>query len=111
MHMTIDLMKRLVDMSSYVFEEMTSEKTENDLAKDFWKYLRSRLLDDMTKKVRISEFVRDYVLGLDEADFFSKYGRKISNVKKSKAQMSFVCSCISLMLQHSAYGVKIMDWS
>lgn len=111
MRMTINLMKRLVDVSSYVFEEMTSEKTENDLAKDFWKYLRSRLLDDMTKKVRISEFVRDYVLGLDETAFFSKYGQKISNVKKSKAQMSFVCSCISLMLQHSTYGVKIIDWS
>ena len=46
--MRIELLRRLTTTSSYLFEEITSEKTELDLAREFWQYLRSRLLDDMT---------------------------------------------------------------
>lgn len=46
--MRIELLQRLTVVSSYIFEEITQEKTELDIAKDFWTYLRSRLLDDMT---------------------------------------------------------------
>lgn len=82
--MRLELMNKLNSLATYVFEEMTSNDGGMDLARDFWKYLRSRLLDDMNQKVRISEYVYQYILNIDEKTFNTKYSVKLSNVKKSR---------------------------
>ena len=109
--MRIELLRRLTTVSSYLFEEITDQKTELDLAREFWAYLRSRLLDDMAQKVRVSEFVEEKLRGLDRAAFEAKYGHSLANVLKSRAQLDFVCSCVTTLLRFSSYGSKIIDWS
>lgn len=109
--MRIELLQRLTTVSSYVFEEMTDDKTETELAREFWKYLRSRLLDDMTRKIRVSEFVTEYVRRIPEKKFEKKYGVKLRNVKKSRAELEFVSGCVAMLLHYSSYGSKIIDWS
>ena len=104
-------MRRLTTTSSYLFEEITQQKTELDLAREFWQYLRSRLLDDMAQKVRVSEFVEEKIRGLDPGEFEKKYGQSLSNVLKSRAQLDFACCCVTTMLRFSSYGSKIIDWS
>jgi hypothetical protein len=109
--MRIELLQKLTVVSSYVFEEMTDDKTETELARDFWKYLRTKILDDMTRKIRVSEFVEDYIRKIPAAEFDLKYGTKIGNVLKSRAQLDFVAQCVSMLLHYSSYGSKIIDWS
>lgn len=109
--MRVELLRKLTDLSSYVFEEMTSAMTEIDMAREFWKYLRSRFLDDMSEKVRVSDFVGEYIRKMPEAEFDAKYGVKLGNVKKSRQQLEFCCSCVTTMLHYSSYGSKIIDWS
>lgn len=109
--MRIELLQKLTVISSYVFEEMTDDKTETELARDFWKYLRTKILDDMTRKIRVSEFVEDYIRRIPAAEFDLKYGVKIENVLKSRAQLDFVAQCVSMLLHYSSYGSKIIDWS
>ena len=58
--MRVELLRKLTDVSSYIFEEMTDRMSEIDMAREFWKYLRSRFLDDMNQKVRVSDFVKIY---------------------------------------------------
>lgn len=98
-------------MSSFVFEEMTERMSEIDMAREFWKYLRSRFLDDMSQKVRVSDFVVEFIRGLDEDAFEAKYKVKLGNVKKSRQQLDFCSSCVTTMLHYSSYGSKIIDWS
>ncbi len=109
--MRIELLQKLTTVSSYVFEEMTDDKTETELARDFWRYLRTKILDDMTRKIRVPEFVEDYVRRIPAAEFDLKYGVKIENVLKSRAQLDFVTQCVSMLLHYSSYGQKIVDWS
>jgi len=111
MGMRIELLQRLATASSYVFEELTNDKTELDVAREFWAYLRSRLLDDMTQKVRVSEFVEERIRSLDPAAFEEKYSVSLSNVLKSRMQLDFVCGCVTMLLHYSSYGSKIIDWS
>lgn len=111
MAMTVRLLHKLTDVSSCLFEELTDGYSEVDLARDFWKYLKSRILDDSTKKVRVSEYVRERIMRLDEKAMKRKFGLKLSTVKKSSAQLDYVSSCVSTMLHHSSYGQKIIDWS
>lgn len=109
--MRLELMNKLNSLATYVFEELTSRDSGIDLARDFWKYLRSRLLDDMNQKVRVSEYVYDYILKIDTDDFDRKYDVKLENVKKSRQQMDFVCSAVSILLHYSDFGKMLIDWS
>lgn len=109
--MKVELLRKLTDASSYVFEEMADRMSETDMAREFWKYLRSRLLDDMSQKVRVSDFVCEFIRKLPEKDFEAKYKVRLSNIKKSKQQLEFCCSCVTTMLHYSSYGSKIVDWS
>lgn len=109
--MKIELLRRLTDVSSYIFEEMADRMSEIDMAREFWKYLRSRFLDDMNQKVRVSDFVREFIRGLPEKEFDEKYKVRLGNVKKSKQQLDFCCVCVTTMLHYSSYGAKIIDWS
>ena len=109
--MRVELLRRLTDVSSYIFEEMTERMSEIDMAREFWKYLRSRFLDDMNQKVRVSDFVGEFIRNIPEKEFDEKYMTKIGNVKKSKQQLEFCCTCVTTMLHYSSYGSKIIDWS
>lgn len=109
--MRIELLQKLTTASSYIFEEMTDDKTETELAREFWKYLRTKMLDDMTRKIRVSEFVTDWIRRIPEKKFEKKYGVRLANLKKSKPQLEFVSGCVSMLLHYSSYGSKIIDWS
>ena len=63
---------------------MTDRMSEIDMAREFWKYLRSRFLDDMNQKVRVSDFVNEFIKKLSEEKFEAKYKVKLGNVKKSR---------------------------
>ena len=109
--MRVELLRKLTDVSSYIFEEMTDRMSEIDMAREFWKYLRSRFLDDMNQKVRVSDFVNEFIKKLSEEEFEAKYKVKLGNVKKSRQQLDFCCTCVTTMLHYSSYGSKIIDWS
>ena len=109
--MRVELLKKLTDISSYIFEEMTEKMSEIDMAREFWKYLRSKFLDDMNQKVRVSDFVREFIRNLPEQEFNDKYKVKLENIKKTKQQLDFCCTCVTTMLHYSSYGSKIIDWS
>ena len=109
--MRVELLRKLTDVSSYIFEEMTDRMSEIDMAREFWKYLRGRFLDDMNQKVRVSDFVGEFIRNIPEKEFDEKYMTKIGNVKKSKQQLEFCCTCVTTMLHYSSYGSKIIDWS
>ena len=109
--MRVELLRKLTDVSSYIFEEMTGRMSEIDMAREFWKYLRSRFLDDMNQKVRVSDFVNEFIKGLPEEGFEAKYGVRLGNIKKSRQQLDFCCTCVTTMLHYSSYGSKIIDWS
>lgn len=103
-------MNRLNLVATYVFEEMTSDG--EDVAKDFWKYLRGRMLGDVDQKVRVSEYVYDWILRLDTESFETKYpGSGLINIKKTKPQMEFLCSSVAILLHYSDAGRRMLDWS
>ena len=109
--MRLELMNRLNLAATYVFEELTYGAGDADVAKDFWRYLRSRLLDDMAKKVKVSEYVRWRVLQMDAAEFEKKYKTSLSNIKKSREQMDFLCLAAATLLHHSRFGDSMIDWT
>jgi len=94
--MRIDLMHKLLNIAGYVYEELTDKFVDDkDLGREFWKYLKSKMLDDMTKKVKVSDFVYLQILELDSEQFDKKYDMKLSNVKKSKEQLEFVTQVVT----------------
>ena len=103
-------MNRLNLVATYVFEEMTADGV--DVAKDFWKYLRDRMMGGVDQKVRVSEYVYDWVLRRDTESFDTKYpGSDLVNIKKTKSQMEFLCSAVSILLHYSDAGRRMLDWS
>ena len=110
--MRLQLMKKLTDISSFIYEEMTDyAKDDADIGRDFWKYLKAKTLDDSAKKIKVSDYVYDVILKLDSAKFNEKYRCRLDSVKKSRQQMDFCCTCVSTLLHYSPYGSKIIDWS
>lgn len=89
-------MHKLLNIAGYVYEELTDKFVDDkDLGREFWKYLKSKMLDDMTKKVKVSDFVYLQILELDSEQFDKKYDMKLSNVKKSKEQLEFVTQVVT----------------
>ena len=89
-------MHKLLNIAGYVYEELTDKFIDDkDLGREFWKYLKSKMLDDMTKKVKVSDFVYLQILELDSEQFDKKYDMKLSNVKKSKEQLEFVTQVVT----------------
>ena len=107
--MRVELLHRLLDVSSYIFEELTDDHSDRELGKSFWSYLRSKLLDDTTKRVSVSEFVYDQILALDEKAFEAKYDVKLSNIKKTKDQLLFVSEIVTKMFKFSR-KFQVIDW-
>lgn len=108
--MTVKLLHHLLDISSYVYEELTDTMGDYDISKSFWKHLKSKFLDDNTKKIKVSDYIREELFKFDVSHFNEKYSCKLQNVKKDRAQVSFVCSCVALMFQHSGVGESIIEW-
>ena len=89
-------MHKLLNIAGYVYEELTDKFVDDkDLGREFWKYLKTKMLDDMTKKVKVSDFVYLQILELDSEQFDKKYDMKLSNVKKSKEQLEFVTQVVT----------------
>lgn len=102
-------MHKLLNIAGYVYEELTDKFVDDkDLGREFWKYLKSKMLDDMTKKVKVSDFVYLQILELDSEQFDKKYDMKLSNVKKSKEQLEFVTQVVTQMLKCS--DNQMIDW-
>lgn len=95
-------MHKLLNVAAYVYEELTDKFVDDkDLGREFWKYLKSKMLDDMTKKIKVSDFVYLQILELDADAFDKKYDMKLTNVKKSKEQLEFVTQVVTQMLKCS----------
>lgn len=103
-------MHQLLDVSGFIYEEITDSFDDNkDLGREFWKYMKSKFMDDVTKKIKVSDFIYDKVLALNTNEFDAKYGTQLANVKKSKQEMQFVVGVVTQMLKHSSSN-EIIDW-
>ena len=78
-------MHKLLTAADYIFEEMSDSMTGKDVGNLFWNFTKSKFLDDNTKKIKVVDFVYDYILKLDEKYYMEKYGVSLKNIKKSKA--------------------------
>ena len=101
-------MHKLLDVSSFIFEEMTDDFSDKQIGNEFWKFTKTKFLDDNTKKIKVVDFVYDYILKLDEKYYMEKYGVSLKNIKKSKAEVTFVSEIISKMIKHS--NIPLIDY-
>lgn len=108
--MTLKLMHSLLDVSGFIYEEITDKFDDNkDLGREFWKYMRSKFTDDLTKKIKVSDFIREKILEIDAEAFDAKYGTTLVNIKKSRTQFEFITSVVTQMLKYSSNN-DIIDW-
>ena len=108
--MRIELMHKLLDLASYIFEELNDEfDNSKDLGREFFKYLKSKFFDDITQKIKVSDFIYDKILSINTQEFDAKYHCNLSSCKKSKNQMMFVTSIVTQMLKYSNKN-EIIDW-
>lgn len=58
-----------------MFEELSEDEFSDskDLGREFFKFMKTKFLDDVTKKVKVSDFIKDKVLELDAPAFDKKY--------------------------------------
>lgn len=82
--------------------------TGKDVGNAFWKFTKSKFLDDNVHKIKVVDFVYDYILKLDVDFYKEKYGIQLQNVKKSKSQMTFVSEIIAKMIKHS--DIPLIDY-
>lgn len=103
-------MHKLLDLASYIYEELNDEFDDSkDLGREFFKYLKSKFFDDITQKIKVSDFIYDKILGIDTKAFDTKYHCNLSACKKSKNQMMFVTSIVTQMFKYSNKN-EIIDW-
>lgn len=108
--MRIELMHKLLDLSSFIYEELNDEFDDSkDLGREFFKYLKSKLFDDITQKIKVSDFIYNKILELDAKEFDKKYECNLTSCKKSKNQMMFVTSIVTQMFKYSSKN-EIIDW-
>lgn len=106
--MTTKLMHKLVQAADVLFQEMTDELSPKDIGNAFWSYLKSKLLDDTTKKIRVRDFVYDWILKLDATSYKEKYDLNLVAIKKSKEQMMFLADTISKMIKYA--DIPLIDY-
>lgn len=108
--MRIELMHKLLDLSGFIYEELNDEfNDEKDLGREFFKYLKSKFFDDITQKIKVSDFIYDKILEINTEEFDKKYDCNLSACKKSKDQMQFVTSVVTQMFKYSNKN-EIIDW-
>lgn len=106
--MRIELMHKLLDVSSYIYAELTDEYSPKDLGNAFWAFIKSKLLDDCTKKIKVVDFIYDLLLKADCDYYHEKYDINLEAIKKSKTQLTFVAEIVTKMIKHSQ--VSLIDW-
>lgn len=103
-------MHKLLDLSSYIYEELNDKFDDSkDLGRQFFKYLKSKFFDDVTQKIKVSDFIYEKILDLDTDTFDKKYQCNLSACKKSRNQMQFVTSVVTQMFKYSSKN-EIIDW-
>ena len=108
--MRIELMHKLLDLSGFIYEELNDEFNDSkDLGRAFFKYLKSKFFDDVTQKIKVSDFIYDKILEIDTKLFDKKYHCNLAACKKSKEQMLFVTSIVTQLFKHSSKN-DIIDW-
>ena len=108
--MRIELMHKLLNLSGFIYEELCDDFTDpKDLGREFFKYLKSKFFDDVTQKIKVSDFIYDKILEIDTKNFDKKYQCNLAACKKSKNQMMFVTSIVTQMLKYSSKN-EIIDW-
>ena len=108
--MRIELMHKLLNLSGFIYEELCDDFTDpKDLGREFFKYLKSKFFDDVTHKIKVSDFIYEKILDLPTEEFDKKYDCNLSACKKSKDQMLFVTSVVTQMFKYSNKN-DIIDW-
>ena len=103
-------MHKLLDLSSYIYEELNDKFDDSkDLGRQFFKYLKSKFFDDVTQKIKVSDFIYDKILEINTEEFDKKYQCNLSACKKSRNQMQFVTSVVTQMFKYSSKN-EIIDW-
>lgn len=103
-------MHKLLDLAGFIYEELNDEFNDSkDLGREFFKYLKSKFFDDITQKIKVSDFIYDKILALETKAFDEKYCCNLSACKKSKNQMQFVTSVVTQMFKYSSKN-EIIDW-
>ena len=108
--MRVELMHKLLDLSSFIYEELNDGFDDSkDLGRQFFKYLKSKFFDDVTQKIKVSDFIYEKILDIDTEAFDKKYCCNLSACKKSRNQMQFVTSVVTQMFRYSSKN-EIIDW-
>ena len=108
--MRIELMHKLLDLSGFIYEELNDKLSDpKDLGRQFFKYLKSKFFDDVTQKIKVSDFIYDKILEIDTKKFDKKYHCNLAACKKSRNQMQFVTSIVTQMFKYSSNN-EIIDW-
>ena len=103
-------MHKLLDLAGFIYEELNDEFDDSkDLGRQFFKYLKSKFFDDVTQKIKVSNFIYDKILEIDVDSFDKKYDCNLSACKKSRDQMLFVTSIVTQMFKYSNKN-EIIDW-
>ena len=101
-------MHKLLNAADFIFQEWTDTIDGKDVGNDFWRFTRSKLLDDNTRKIKVFDFVYDHILNLDPEFYEKKYGFSLTNIKKSKDQMTFVSEIVTKMIKHAE--IPLIDY-
>lgn len=106
--MTVKLMHNLITTTDYIFQEMTDTMSDKDIGNDFWRFVKSKFLDDNQKKIKVFDYCYNVILNLDCEFYRKKYGVNIDNIKKTKEQITFCSEILSKMLKHS--DIPLIDY-
>ena len=103
-------MHKLLDLAGFIYEELNDSFDDSkDLGRQFFKYLKSKFFDDVTQKIKVSDFIYDKILEINTEEFDNKYQCNLSACKKSRNQMQFVTSVVTQMFKYSSKN-EIIDW-
>ena len=89
--MTTRLMHKLVQAADTIFQDMTDEMLPKDVGNLFWQFAKSKILDDTTKKIKVRDFVYDWILKLDNDTYREKFNINLEAVllDKNNAEVEF----------------------
>lgn len=87
---------------------MTDELSPKDIGNSFWTFVKSKILDDTTKKIKVRDFVYDWILKLDTEACKKRLDINLGSIKKSKEQMMFLSDTISKMIKYA--DIPLIDY-
>ena len=107
--MKIKLLHKLLDLATYIYEELEDQYTDDkNLGREFFKYMKSKLFEDINQKVKVSDFIYEKILDINTEEFDKKYNANLAACKKTKNQILFVTQIVTQMLRFS--NSSIIDW-